>query len=277
MRKKLPLLIAAIIFGQIASYAQFTEWDLSTSVGTANYYGDLTEKARLYNRSSFSGSLGAVFYLNDHLNLRGDFSYSALKADDKYNKRAELKARNLNFRSNVVDFTLALEADLLDISTINYDKAKHWFTPYAFAGVGIFHFNPTTVDRYGNKVELQKMGTEGQGLAAYPDRKPYKTTAFQVPFGGGMKFAINRDITLCVEFKYHLLFTDYLDDVSKEGYPDYAALFAKDPSLPGLSYRGDELPGGGIYPYTNAIPNRGNPKKNDVYYNTLVRLCVSLK
>ena len=83
-------------------------------------------------------------------------------------------------------------------------------------------------------------------------------------------------VWFCVEFKYHLLFTDYLDDVSREGYPTYNALYQKDPALPGLTYRGDELPGGGIFPYTNAMPNRGNPKNNDAYYNTLVRLAVSL-
>ncbi len=267
---------ALLLLATTYSNAQFSTVDFSSSLGTANYFGDLNTRANPYNQSSFAGSVGLVYYFADKFNLRADIGYSQLKADDKKSKREDLKARNLNFRSNVIDFNVAVEYDLLDISTIRYDQADHVFTPYAFAGVGLLHFDPTTVDRYGNKVHLQAMGTEGQGLADYPDRKPYSKTALQIPFGGGVKFALSKEVTLSVEFKYHLLFTDYLDDVSREGYPTYNALYQKDHALPGLTYRGDELPGGGIFPYTNAMPNRGNPKNNDAYYNTLVRFSVSL-
>jgi len=239
-----------------------SDLEFTGAVGVASYYGDLVQSSPFFRQPSFAISLGANHYFSPHWAIRGDLSFLTVKGNDSKNKRDDLKARNLSFKSNIWDFSVAGQYDVIDLSS-----GEHSITPYVFLGVGFFHFNPTTVDRFGNKINLKLKGTEGQGTAAYPDRQPYKTTQLQLPFGFGVKYNVNESMSLGLEFKYRYIDTDYLDDVSMAGYPDMAVLAAKDPTLPGLAYRGDELPGGAPYPPKNGGLNRGNPDNNDAYYS----------
>ena len=91
-----------------------------------------------------------------------------------------------------------------------------------FLGVGVFHFNPYTYDNNGKKAYLQP-GTEGQGLASYPTRKKYSLLQPFIPFGGGFKLNMGENLEVGFELGYRILFTDYLDDVSKT-YPNMKAL-----------------------------------------------------
>jgi hypothetical protein len=141
---------------------------------------------------------------------------------------------------------------------------QHRFTPYVFAGVGAFHFSPyTTYD--SQKVYLQPLGTEGQGLPAYPDKKIYSLTQFAIPLGIGLKYKLSERIQIGVEFCSRFLFTDYLDDVSST-YADENELFKGRGQLAvDVSYRGDETNPSQPYP---SGETRGNPKQNDNYYTT---------
>lgn len=243
--------------------------DLTGAAGISNYYGDLTENAHLFNQSSYAVTLGAAYNFARKLNARLDFSILKLQANDSRNKRVDLQARNLNFKSNIWDLNAGIGYDILDIQT-------HKFTPNIYAGFGIFHFNPYTKDRFGEKQYLQPWGTEGQGIAAYPDRKPYKLTEFEWLLGLGFKYALNSKIVLELEFRYRYATTDYIDDVSRYSYPDKTLLEQKNINLPKLTYRGDELPGGDPYP-TNPGLNRGHSNRNDVFYTTQFKIAYRLK
>lgn len=244
--------------------------DLTAAAGISNYYGDLTENAHLFNQSSYALTLGTAYNFKRKFNVRADLSILQLQAKDSKNKRIDLQARNLNFKSNVWELNAGIGYDFRDIRT------KYKFTPYVYAGFGIFHFNPFTTDRFGDKQYLQPLGTEGQGIAAYPDRKSYKLTEFEWLAGLGVKYVYNENIVLQFEFRYRYTNTDYIDDVSRSSYPDKALLEQKNINLPKLTYRGDELPGGAPYP-TNPGLNRGYPKKNDVFYTTQLKIAYRLK
>ena len=238
------------------------DFEFNIGGGIASYYGDLIEKDHaIFPQPSYSASVGVAHYFSPHWAIRGEFSALKVGAKDSKNDRADLKARNLSFNTNIYDLGLEGEYDLFDMT-----PGHRNFTPYAFLGIGIFHFNPYTTDRTGKKVYLQEKGTEGQGTAAYPDRKPYKKTLLNIPFGGGVKYALNNKVVLALEFKYRFIDTDYLDDVSMGSYPNMSVLAAKDPLLPGLTYRADELSGGAPYPANGTGLNRGNPNNNDAYY-----------
>lgn len=233
--------------------------DVTVGAGLANYYGDLTENFHLWNQSSYALSLGVVYPVIPHLNVRTDIGFMQVGAKDSKNKRADLKNRNLSFKSAIWDAALTIEVDVLNLQ-------KHKFSPYAFAGFGAFYFNPYTTDAAGYKQFLQYLGTEGQGLSMYPDRHMYKRVQFEVPFGGGLKYRVNKKVTLQLEFRYRKTNTDYIDDVSRSGYPNKAALDARNPRSATLTWRGGEV-GAGPYP-TNPGLNRGNPNNNDAFYTT---------
>ena len=252
LRLRLLLLLLAA-----SPLAKSQSWELTGAAGIASYYGDLVQSSPFFRQPGYAISFGAKYNFNPHWVWRGEVSFMKVKGNDSKNKRDDLKARNLSFKSAIWDINTEAEYNLFDIN-----GGEHKFTPYGFFGVGLYHYNPTTVDRNGNKVNLRLAATEGQGSSVYPDRKPYKTTKLQLPFGFGVKYALNERIVLGLEFKYRFIDNDYLDDVSESGYPDPAAV-----AFPQLTYRGDELPGGAPYPPKGGGLNRGNPNHNDSYYS----------
>ncbi|MEJ7681928.1 MAG: DUF6089 family protein [Segetibacter sp.] len=200
--------------------------------------------------------------MTDQLALRSDYSFTRLAADDKYN-RADLRTRNLNFKTIVQELTLMGEYNIL-----NLDNQR--LTPYVFAGIGVFNFSPYTLDTAGNKVWLIGLSTEGQGLPEYPDRKVYKKTQFNIPIGAGLKYALSNDIYIGFEIGIRKLFTDYLDDVSTT-YVDRNILFnRKGQRAADFAFRGDELKPPLAYPEAGTI--RGNSKRNDYYYYSQFRI-----
>jgi hypothetical protein len=143
------------------------------------------------------------------------------------------------------------------------DLEERTISPYVFAGVAAFHFNPYAFDTAGTKVYLRSLATEGQGLSAYPEKKLYKNNQLSIPFGGGFKFAIGSRTQLGIELGLRKLFTDYLDDVSGT-YADSSILAAeRGPQATAFAFRGKEINATAAYPAEGSI--RGNPKNKDWY------------
>ena len=128
------------------------------------------------------------------------------------------KQRNLDFKSNVWEAYGAIEFFPIQYIMRNHEDYDPRFRPYMFGGVGLFHFNPkgSLKDQNGNVTwhDLQPLRTEGQGFTQYPDRKPYKLTQINIPFGGGFKYILNDKVNVGLELLYRKTFTDYMDDVS---------------------------------------------------------------
>src|SRR5690606_5912199 len=119
---------------------------------------------------------------------RGLASYLKLAGSDRNNSTLTSE-RNLTFESRVLEAQLAVEYNLFDLS-------ERSFTPYLFAGVAAFHFNPYAHDSSGNKVYLRPLGTEGQGLPEYPEKEIYKNKQLAIPFGAGVKLALTERLNL---------------------------------------------------------------------------------
>jgi hypothetical protein len=176
--------------------------------------------------------------------------------------------RNLAFETAISEFSVVGEYYLNDL----YERR---FSPYVFAGLAAFHFDPYAYNGTREKIFLKPLSTEGQGIAGYPDRKPYRLTQMAIPFGGGVKFAVTEKLRVGLEGSFRKLFTDYLDDVSTT-YIDPADLLAARGQLAvDMSYRGDEA--------ANPDPNypakgyqRGGADKKDFYYSVGVHLTYRL-
>lgn len=253
--KKLLLLLC---FVPLMSFSQ--NLFVSLRAGLSNYQGDLQDKGFTFKKSKFIGSLGVRHDLSEHITLRSYLSFTKLSGDDKLSKSSFARARNLNFTSSLQELEVSVQYNIFSLN----DK---WWTPYVFAGVGIFHYKPYTTYN-GNKVFLQPLSTEGQGVVS--GVKSYKLTQFTIPFGVGAEYALNEDIRIGLEFGYRKTFTDYIDDASNR-YVDYTTLLnAKGQTAVDLAYRGDELPGGAPYPVGGTL--RANEKKKDAYYFTTLTI-----
>ncbi len=213
------------------------------------------------------------------LGFRLAANFGVLDGDDKQapNKGGDEVTRlqrNLNFKTNLAEGYLAAEF-YPTVFLEQFDGLKGKLRPYGIAGVGMYHFNPKTQDKNGNWVALQPLHTEGEGFAEYPDRKVYKLTQMEIPIGFGFKYYLKENMFVGLEVLHRKLFTDYIDDVSTN-YID-PALFDK--YLPAsqaalakqLNYRG-------TYSWANTRPGdivgaqRGDPKQNDAYFSTIIRL-----
>jgi len=238
-------------------------------VGGSYYIGDLNPYVHFGPQTKPAGGFLFRYNVNTRFSLRANVLFGNIGADDAISSSAAQQQRNLNFSSKIAEFSVQGEFNFLDYQ-IGNEKKK--FSPYIFAGLAVFHFNP--IATYGNyKFTLQPLGTEGQGLPGGAGKKKYKLTQVSIPFGIGIKTNLSKNIGLSVEWGMRATFTDYLDDVSKTYYSPAVlaatrggvAAVASDPSL-------------GTDPnYSNVGRQRGNPTTKDWYSFAGIGLTIKIK
>ncbi len=236
--------------------------------GLAAYNGDLTDK--LFPKKVSNGAIGLTvnYEIADQLMLRAGFTYSVIGGADRFSDKAYSRLRNLSFETSIMEFSTVGEYYLFNL----YEKA---YSPYAFAGLAVFHYDPYAYNGGKQKVFLKPLSTEGQGVAGYPDRKTYSLTQLAIPLGGGIKFAVSDNFRVGLEVGLRKLFTDYLDDASKTYINPADLLAAKGQLAVDMSYRGDEVSGGSSA-YPPQTDQRGNPKNKDSYYFAGIHLTYKL-
>lgn len=231
--------------------------------GFSNYQGDLQDKRFTLNQSHPAFGAGLLYDITDKLGVRANVTFGKVSGDDKQN--AKNAVRNLSFSSPITDVHLGLEYSFLSLY-------EHSFTPYVFAGVSYFKFNPSTKDSLGRKVYLQPLSTEGQGF--YQGRKKYNLGQFAIPFGGGVKFAFSDNVRLAFEIGLRKTSTDYLDDVSNTYIDQNILLANRGQQAVDLAFRGGELKTGLTYPADGS--QRGGVKNKDWYYFSGLNLSIRL-
>jgi hypothetical protein len=192
------------------------EGEIGFSVGSSQYFGDLNPNPR-FNTPNLAASIFFRKNFGGYVALRVAGSYAFLAYSDRLNSYNEfMYRRNLSFNTNIWEGTIQG-----DFNFFKYIPGSefHRFTPYMTFGVGIFNYNPYTYYQ-GQKVYLRQLGTEGQGSAAYPDRKPYGSMALCFPVGVGVKYSCSKYVNLGLEILYRFTTTDYIDDVSKTYAPN---------------------------------------------------------
>ncbi|GAO45652.1 DUF6089 family protein [Flavihumibacter petaseus] len=225
------------------------QWHITAFGGVSNYQGDMQEKRFTTNQSHGAFGLGLQYDFSSKFSVRGGLYYARISGDDKVAKDSQLIARNLNFSSQLLEGTLLAEYRFLDLDTKK-------FTPYIFAGVGAFGFDPYTNDTSGQRHYLQPLTTEG---------KTYSRVQLSFPFGAGIKIKVTSLLSLGYEVGIRATTTDYLDDLS-DRYVDHDQLLAaKGAKAVELAYRGGELKDGNPnYPVAGTV--RGRPDAKDWYY-----------
>lgn len=216
------------------------------TLGGSNYMGDLAQGIAM-NETHLMGGLICRFHYNDFLTLRGNAVFGQISGDDQNFKdgiafthkdisdnpvNITRGQRNLSFKSNIVEFSAIGEWNLLGFEESTRTRP---YTPYLFAGIGVFKFNPKAQFNYidglkdatgalvhnqqlqkfdGQWIELQTLSTEGQETTKFNDRKRYNLTQVSIPLGIGFKQQVDDYWAYGIECGIRKTFTDYLDDVS---------------------------------------------------------------
>lgn len=218
----IPILVVSLS-SNAQNQAVIQEGEFGIGIGAGHYFGDLNTRARL-NRPKFAATTFFRKNFGNYIALRAGASFAQLGYSDIYNeKNPTMQVRNLSFNSNV--WEIALQGDF-NFFRFMPGEPGYNFTPYVTFGVGIFNYDPFAMLN-GEKHFLRPLNTEGQGNSLYPDRKPYKSMSYSIPFGAGVKYSFNERLNIGFEIIHRVTGTDYLDDISKT-YVDPSVF----PSLP---------------------------------------------
>jgi hypothetical protein len=257
-----------LVFG-LVFFALGTEWASAQSfyamrrqrnmigsfgTGTASYFGELRNDGE-YLDTKPSINLGIQVFVTHRLSLRGEITWFQIagadsKADDD---RVE---RNLSFQSNNYEINVEGLINLTPQGKRYYQRPP--INLYAFAGIGFVYSNPTA-EYNGETVSLPELKTEG---VSYSQFQPV------VPLGLGLRIKSGPYFNIAIEGGYRITFTDYLDDISVQRYPDPATL-SSDLSRALSDRRLERDP---TYPISPGLGVRGNPATNDGYFLLNVKL-----
>lgn len=195
--------LIAIIFICLTLPTTAQTYEAGVWAGAANYFGDLNTNFSFQRIGPAGGVFGRI-NLNPRITLKGGANYANIGFDDALIDNPFQKARNLSFKSDIIEGLGQVEFNFLPF----IPAGKKYFSPYVFIGGGVFYFNPKTYfeDEW---VALQPLGTEGQQR-----NDEYSLFQGMIVYGGGFKYALNYAWSVNLEASSRRIFTDYLDDVS---------------------------------------------------------------
>ncbi|MFA9214675.1 MAG: DUF6089 family protein [Candidatus Methylacidiphilales bacterium] len=184
--------------------------EIGMLLGTSHYIGDLSDEKLNFSNTYFAASLFGRYNFSNKIAIKGMAAYGRVSGDDKQSNLVASKIRNLNFYTDIYEFSLHFEYNLLKNDLRNLHSRP--FIPYVFGGIGVFKFNPKT-ELAGTTYELQALKTEGQGSTVYNDLKQYNLTEIAFPFGIGFRTRISDAFYVGFETGVRFTTTNYLDDV----------------------------------------------------------------
>ncbi|RLD25010.1 MAG: hypothetical protein DRI71_00900 [Bacteroidetes bacterium] len=304
---------------------------LGFSINSMSYLGDIAPKAKWgstkvgFTRPGLTLSYG--HRVGPRITLLGGLSYGRLQSDDfevadptgddsKYRY-----VRNTSFRNDIIELSAVTMIDLFKNEGSYLSRPT--LAPYLLVGVAGFYHNPkakipneyvlvansapVAFPNAGEWTALQPLGTEGQNADlldtdANFGSKPYSLWQISIPIGLGIRYRLADALDLSLDFSVRILFTDYIDDVSKS-YVDLDVLDSdlaramSNRSRDALSANGDtrDISGWTTNTYTGrngttyevisgfgqegalGIPNaRGGSAVNDTFYVTSIKIAYIL-
>jgi hypothetical protein len=248
------LLIVTFVFSFSSEAQQFKpNTEVGVLLGTSYYLGDL-------NTTHFNQPLPAVGLII-RKNIDKRFAYKAevmylnIQSDERSSEDTIAKNRGLHFKSPIYELSGQVEFNFLPYQPGN---PLYTWTPYVYSGISIFHFNPQAENKNGEWVNLQELGTEGQGTTLFPEKEKYSLIQYSIAMGGGFKIAVNPSFNIILEYGVRKTFTDYLDDVSTTFVGGVGNPYPLDMSQEALAMSDPEST------HTKG-DQRGNPDKKDWY------------
>jgi hypothetical protein len=241
MAKRPVLLFIWVVVTAFYAFGQSSE--AGFMLGFSSYKGDITHS--LFDPAGFKPAAGIFFKrsINNHWSHQLGLSYGTITGSDADSNDPFQLYRNLSFRSRILEGSWVWEFNFFEYQTAN--PISTW-TPYLLAGLAVYRFNPKAL--LGDDwIELQPLGTEGQGIAGY-NRKRYRRIQISIPFGGGIKLRLSQRFGLALEAGARRTFTDYLDDISTT-YPKKDLLLSSSGPLAVL--------------FSDRSPDRLNDNNND--------------
>lgn len=235
--------------------------EIGFMAGGTYYVGDLNLKH--FRHFNPAAQLMYRFNIHGRLAYRLNFTYGKIEGYDSESSSAYYKNRNLSFQTDIWELASGMEISYFPFEIGN---TRYRGTFYLLAELSLTRINPKT-NYNGSLVELQPLGTEGQG-SALSERGKYSRVQLGVPLAIGARMTLTKNIGLNIEYGVRFLFTDYLDDVGGYEYQDPAELAATNgPLAASLANRSLDQ---------DRFGQRGNRATRDWYFFTGIGLSFRL-
>jgi hypothetical protein len=178
------LLFFLTVFGAQALASE--KIDAGIFAGTSYYFGNINPGRQFYNISP-AGGLLVKYNFNEHYSLRTNFNFGRIMADDLDFPHILNQTRNAYFVNNFYDFSLQGEFNFQPFRATMFSRP---LSPYVTAGLAYTFVTGSTDE---------------------------SSSGFNIPFGVGLKYGLNRRITLGMEWILKKNFNDNIDGVKSFG------------------------------------------------------------
>lgn len=207
--KHIALLLLCSVSLQVCAQ-HFNPWfEVGVKGGGMNYIGDLNNQSLFGTVHPAAGAF-LRYMASSRWAFLGGFNMGTVSGG---NPDVNV-LRNLSFSSPIKEMSFRAEFNF-----VPYGDGGNLFatTPYIFAGLGYFWFDPTATyidpaTHEERSVRLQPLGTEGQAVEGKV--QPYALGGLVMPFGLGFRWLLSEHFCVDLEYGFRKTWTDYIDDVS---------------------------------------------------------------
>jgi hypothetical protein len=180
-------LIYSFFLLPVSLLAQYQKHELGIFGGVSYYMGDINPTKVFY---SVKPAFGLVYKLDlsSRYALRINATYGTLSGSDSKSDNGYQQTRNHSFSSQITEFAAMFEFNFFPYKPEN---RYEFISPYITLGLG-----------------AAIMPVEDNTIPVKP----------VIPFGIGLKYAINSRLGLSGEWTYRKTFTDYIDQLPDDNY-----------------------------------------------------------
>jgi hypothetical protein len=194
------LYIICLFLLPLKSLSQNFSHEIGLFAGTSYYMGDLNSQNVFFQLGPAVGAL-YKFNFNPRYAFRIGATYTELRGSDSKSKNLYQQTRDHSFHTPLVELSSILEFNFFPYIP---EGRYEFLSPYVFVGAGAL-----AMPAANNPVSIQGV----------------------IPFGIGVKYAINHRLGLSAEWSYRKTFTDYIDQLSENEYTETPSLVNKQKSF----------------------------------------------
>ena len=207
---------------KLANAPKFKKFfELSLGTGGSMFTGTVSSPSLFTNEVTINNTFIGRYHFSNFLSSSIGISYFTLGNIDDNSTNLEEVSRGFHFTTKMLTISPSLH---LKITESNLNSKKIIYTSYLGVGFDYIKFKPTSSYK-GVIYDLQPLGTGGQLLDSA--KSPYSLNTYALLFSYRFDINFNKRYSAGFLFSYHRSFSNYLDDVGADTYPNPDLLLDK--------------------------------------------------
>lgn len=194
------LLVSVLSYGQRAT-------EVGVFFGASNYQGDFAKSPISFNETNLAYGLVYQRFIDPQWGVKGSLTFGKISGSDRNLDPVILKDRDWSFQTNIAEIAGHFQFHPWGKARLNQvGRLQRHISPYASLGLGLA-FAEAKLDVPADDLVRSRE----------PDDR---SVFFSVPVSAGIRYVMSEKLTINAEFGQRATFSDYLDNVSRNGNPD---------------------------------------------------------